>query len=83
MYYLYILKSKVDSKLYIGYTSNLKIRFQKHKEGKVKSTKPRRPLELIFYEAFKHRFDAKRREHYFKTTKGKSTLNQMLRKSLT
>lgn len=83
MYYLYVLKSRIDGMLYIGYTSDLKARFRKHQDGEVKSTKPRRPLELIFYEAFKHKFDAKRRERYFKTTKGKSTLRQMLRESLT
>ncbi|MEW6088011.1 MAG: GIY-YIG nuclease family protein [bacterium] len=28
MYYVYILKSKKDNKLYIGFTSNLKLRFE-------------------------------------------------------
>jgi putative endonuclease len=42
--------------------------------GKNFSTKNRRPLELIFYEAFPNKFDALKRERYFKTTKGKTTL---------
>jgi len=82
MFYLYVLKSKADSRLYIGYTRNLGGRLEKHQRGDVLSTKSRRPLELIFYEAFKNRLDAKRRERYFKTSKGKSSLRQMLRKSL-
>ena len=82
MYYVYVLKSLTDQKLYIGYTKDLKERFRKHQAGEVKSTKPRRPFELIFYEAYKDRLDAKRREKYLKTNKGRSSLRMMLRKSL-
>ncbi|MEK7162105.1 MAG: GIY-YIG nuclease family protein [Patescibacteria group bacterium] len=45
-------------------------------------TKNRRPLELIFYEAFPNKLDALRREAYFKTTKGKTTLKQMIKEFL-
>ncbi|MFA4819318.1 MAG: GIY-YIG nuclease family protein [Patescibacteria group bacterium] len=83
MYYVYLLKSKrkVDWH-YIGYTSNLEKRFKEHQNGLSKSTKPYRPLELIFYEAYKSKSDAKRREAYFKTNKGKRTLKLMLKDSL-
>ncbi|MDP3882816.1 MAG: GIY-YIG nuclease family protein [Candidatus Staskawiczbacteria bacterium] len=79
MYYTYVLKSQKDGKFYIGYSADLKKRFKEHTDGEVKSTKHRRPLDLIFYEAFKDRRDAQRREKYFKTEKGKSSLNQMVR----
>ena len=82
MYYTYVLKSIADGKLYIGYTTNLKKRFKEHNKGDVPSTKPRKPFELVFYESFKNKKDAKRREQYFKTTKGKSSLYQILRDSL-
>ena len=39
MFYVYILKSKVDRKLYKGMTQNIKIRFKQHNLGMVKSTK--------------------------------------------
>ena len=52
MYYVYIFQSQKDKKLYIGFTSNLKKRIRKHQAGEVTSTKTRRPLRLIFYEAF-------------------------------
>lgn len=61
MYYVYILKSLKDLKLYIGRTNDLKRRFNEHKNGKVISTTNRRPLELIFHEAFKIKSDAIRR----------------------
>jgi putative endonuclease len=48
----------------------------------VVSTRYRRPLELIFYESYKNMEDAKRRERYFQTSKGKSSLRTMLRNSL-
>ena len=38
-YYIYVLLSKKDKKLYIGYTKNLKLRFEQHCKGKVDSTK--------------------------------------------
>jgi len=82
MYYVYVLKSQMDGKLYIGYTTNLKNRLQKHQYGEVLSTSPRRPFELIFYEGYKTMEDAKRREGYLKTSKGKSSLRMMLRDSL-
>ena len=79
MFYVYILKSLKDDKLYIGYSANLQKRIREHQGGEVKSTKPRRPFELIFYEAYKNKKDAKRREKYFKTDKGKSSLRMMLK----
>jgi len=78
MFYVYILKSKKDNNLYIGYSTNLKKRFSEHQKGLVTSTRPRRPFELIFYEAYKSSKDAKRREMYFKTSKGKTSLKTML-----
>jgi len=82
MYYTYVLKSRKDKKLYIGYTIDLKKRLLQHQNGEVESTKYRRPLELVFYEAFKDKRDAARREKYFKTEKGKSSLKQMIRFSI-
>jgi len=46
MFYVYVLLSEKDGKFYVGYTANLKNRLQMHNEGKVKSTKFRRPWAL-------------------------------------
>lgn len=78
-HYLYVLLSLKDNKFYIGSTNDLKRRFQEHKQGKNISTAKRLPLELIFYEAYPTKSDAERRERYFKTNKGKTTLRQMLK----
>lgn len=79
MYYVYVLKSYRDKLFYIGFTTNIKDRISCHNNGAVPATKCRRPLELIFYEAFMSKKDAKRRENYFKTTKGKVALKIMLK----
>ncbi len=48
--YVYILLSLKDDKKYIGSTTNLTRRFKQHQNGYVRSTKHRRPLELIGYQ---------------------------------
>ncbi len=58
MYYTYVLRSKKDGKLYTGFTSDLKLRLEKHQKGQVESTKDRRRLELIYYKACIDRDDA-------------------------
>jgi putative endonuclease len=79
MFFVYVLQSSKDSKLYIGYTHDLDNRLAQHNMGEVASTKARSPLKLIFYEAYLNQKDALRREDYFKTTKGKRTLKVMLK----
>ena len=77
-YYVYVLRSLVKAWIYIGYTENLKKRFAEHNSGESQSTAKYKPYELIHYEAYKSMKDAKRREMYLKTTKGKTTLRTML-----
>lgn len=83
MYYVYVLRSKRDGKLYTGYTKNLKLRFEQHSAGQVESTKDRRPLVLIYYEACLDRSDATYREKYLKTHYGKLFLANRLKSYLT
>lgn len=78
MYYVYILQSKKNRKLYIGHTLDLRKRLKEHNEGKSKSTKPNRPFELIYYCAFKNQEDALACEKYFKTTAGWKRIKRML-----
>ena len=69
--------------MYTGYTENLKLRFEAHCKGKVESTRNRRPLELIYYEACRSQKDALKREKYFKTYYGKMFLKQRLKSYFT
>jgi putative endonuclease len=62
VFYVYVLKSLKDEKLYIGFTRDLRKRLQEHDTGMSQATRYRAPFELIYYEAFKSENDAKRRE---------------------
>jgi len=82
MYYVYILQSKLNNSFYIGFTSNLKKRFKDHNSGKSQYTAKVKPFDLIFYEAYISEQDAKRREIYLKSTKGRNTIKTMLKEYL-
>ena len=79
MFYTYVLRSNKDSKLYTGYTKNLKLRFEQHTKGLVDSTKHRRPLILIYYEYCLSEDDAIKREKYLKTYRGRMFLGNRLK----
>jgi putative endonuclease len=83
MYYTYVLQSKIDGQFYTGYTKDLKLRFDQHNNGQVESTKKRRPLKLIYYEACLIMNDAIKREKYLKTYNGKRFLHKRLKSYLT
>jgi len=58
MYYVYILKNKVNSDLYIGYTDDLKRRFKQHQRKNI--------VQLIYYEAYLSGKIARARERKLK-----------------
>ena len=78
MHYTYVLRSKRDKKLYYGVTSDLRRRFWQHCFGLNKSTRFRRPLQLIYYEAYLHIDDAKAREVFLKSGRGREILKKHL-----
>lgn len=82
MYYVYLLRSEGQGKFYIGYTAQLQRRLSEHKGGKCYTTQRLENPGLIFCEAFTNEKDARRRERYFKTSKGKKILKLMLQETL-
>jgi putative endonuclease len=77
-YYVYVLLSEKDNQWYTGYTSDLRNRLLMHNNGKVESTKNRRPLKLIYFEGCINQQDATRREKYLKSGNGKIYLRNRL-----
>ena len=61
MYYTYVLESDKDDRFYTGFTKDLKLRFEQHDKGLVESTRDRRPLGLVYYEACCHQENAIKR----------------------
>ena len=74
MYYVYSLKCKDG--FYIGCTSDLKERIERHKKGNVLATKDRRPIELTNYIAFKDKYKAFNFEKYLKSGSGRAFISK-------
>lgn len=83
MYYTYVLQSMHDNNFYVGFTKDLKLRFEQHSKGLVESTKNRKPLKLIYYEACLDQNDATTREKYLKSYHGRMFLRNRLKSYLT
>lgn len=81
-YYTYVLQSNKDDKLYVGWTPDIRKRVAEHNLGLVQSTKSRRPLKLLFYEAFLNKKDAVLREKFLKTGWGRRHLKIALKYTL-
>ena len=82
MYYTYIVKSKKSGRFYTGYANDLRKRFKEHNEGRSAYTKSRGPYELVYYEACLDEEDAKSRERYLKSGKGKRYIKDRLKRFL-
>lgn len=82
MWYVYILRSIADGEKYVGMTNDLRNRLQLHNQGKVFSTKSRKPFEPLYYEAHLNKFDAAAREKFLKTGWGKNWINKVLKNHL-
>ncbi len=81
-YYVYVLRSVKNRKLYTGYTNDLRKRFNQHQTKKGGWTKNRGPFELIYCEMSLNEEDAKSREKYLKSGMGKRYLKNRLKRFL-
>jgi predicted GIY-YIG superfamily endonuclease len=72
MFYTYVLLSSKSHIFYFGSTKNIKTRLKLHNSGKVVSTKPHLPWDLIWYGAFQTEKEVKDFELYLKSGSGKA-----------
>ena len=79
-YFVYILESEIDGRLYKGQTSDIENRLTEHNSGKTKSTKGYKPWKLVYFERYETRDEALLREKYFKTGRGREFLKHILLK---
>jgi len=86
-FFVYLLKSEKDQKLYIGMTSNVARRVKEHAAGKVPSTRHRCPCVLLYTESYPTRIEAAKRERFLKSGPGhrflKTIIAEMVTSSLT
>ena len=78
-YYVYVLRSDVDGRLYKGHTTRLEERIGEHNFGKTSSTKGYRPWKLVYFEKLDSLKDAVDRERFLKSGAGREFLNTKLR----
>ena len=77
-YSIYVIKSLKDHQNYTGLSSNVEKRIKMHNDGKVKSTKSRRPFQLIYYEFIGSLPEARLREKYYKSSTGRKNLERII-----
>jgi len=78
MYYAYILKSNADESYYTGHCQDIHERLKRHNDGHSKSTKARRPWQLVYYEEYKTRSEAVKREQEIKKQKSRLYIEQLI-----
>ena len=79
MCYCYVIKC-CDGSYYIGSTRDISRRLHSHKTGKVKYTKNKRPIDLIFLKEFEDYNQAFHFEMRVKSWKKRKSIERMLDK---
>ena len=78
VYYVYILQSRKNGKLYIGQTNNIDRRVEDHNTGGGgKYTRQNGPWILVHSEQHPNRVSAVKRERYLKSAKGSQEKKQL------
>jgi putative endonuclease len=78
MYFVYVLKSIVEKKSYVGITDNLKRRLIQHNLGNSFYTRRYKPWKIIYSEKFEDRELAREREKYLKSCAGRKYLKKFV-----
>jgi putative endonuclease len=78
-YFVYILKSLKDETYYIGSTQDLNSRIERHNQGRVSYTKPRRPWRLVYSEECPDRSSAAKRETEIKAHKRRDFIEALIK----
>jgi putative endonuclease len=81
MWTVYILKSLKNNRLYTGSTNDLERRLKEHNSGKSTYTKATRPFTLIYKEDYNTRLEARQRERFLKTGKGRELLESLIKRA--
>ena len=76
MFFVYVLLSKKDKSFYVGKTDDIVRRMKEHKQGKVKSTKHRRPFIILFYEGYFLKKIVSKRERFLKSSDGRKDIRK-------
>lgn len=76
-YFVYVLRSEVTGRRYVGSCANLEDRLHRHNAEESKATKSGAPWRLVYSETFGTRALACQREQFFKTGRGRDFLDRL------
>lgn len=77
-YYVYVIKSQLEGRLYKGMTNDVEKRLREHNAGKSFSTKPYIPWSLVYFKAYETRIEAREYEKFLKSGSGREFLRTIL-----
>ena len=80
LYKVYIIKSIVKERYYIGQTNDLEKRLKEHNSGKTRSTKAYSPWEIVYCEEYESRSEAVKRELEIKSYKSGIKFKELLKR---
>ncbi|MEK7176814.1 MAG: GIY-YIG nuclease family protein [Patescibacteria group bacterium] len=82
MFYFYVLRFRSNGKFYYGYTEDLKRRIREHQARGSSFASRNGKFDLVFYEAYLNKTDARIAEKYFKSGHGREVLKEKLKNYL-
>jgi len=77
-YWVYVIQSEVDKRLYVGLSGNIAKRLKSHNNGETFSTKGFRPWNLVYSEEVGDRQEARKREKFLKRGFGKEFIKKLV-----
>jgi len=79
-FYTYIIYSESKDKYYIGHTENIDLRLERHNSGWSKSTKSGIPWKIMYFEEYKTKSQAMKREYEIKRKKSRKYIEHLISK---
>ena len=76
VWYVYVLRSLKNKRLYTGSTNDLQRRLAEHQRGKTRYTRHAGPFELVYIEELQTRLEARQRERALKSGQGRAFLEE-------
>ena len=78
MFVVYILKSELQDRYYVGFSRSVAARLLQHNKGANKSTRPYRPWKIVYTELFPAKREAWLRERQIKSYKGGEAFRKLI-----
>ena len=73
------MQSEINGQYYIGHTGDLEARLSEHNTGRVRSTKFKKPWDIVYFEEYASKLEANRRELEIKKKKSRKYIDFLIR----